>query len=115
MSRKEHKGQKFDLAYGVDRYSGAFVQLFQSPMDDQDGAFLNVDSHGVRLDEDHPELPTELTKVISGLKLAFCRYKEAHNDNPNLSVDHVLHVARAADQFDTFSEKEVYQVFGDNA
>lgn len=117
MSRKEIVGEKFTIAFGIDVITGAFVQLWKNPADDQDCAFVIIDSDGVRIDEDlagdslHDELRTYLVNKVTS---AFKRYKETHQDRPNIDEAIVITLAQRAGGFPDISA-DVYRVFGDDA
>ena len=113
MSRKEITGEVFDLAFGVDRVTGAFAQLWEKPSYDQDGAFVIVSSNGVFIDEDQDTIiPKELQDFLTKLKLRFQYWKKTSKDRPSIDERIVIDLAKSAGGFPSIT-KEVYQLFGD--
>lgn len=114
MSRKEISGEKFVIAFGVDRVTGAFAQLWKKPSYDQDGAFVIVSSNGVFIDEDQDTvIPKELQDFLTKLKLRFQYWKKTSKDRPNIDEQVVIDLSRHAGGFPDVT-KEVYKIFGDD-
>lgn len=115
MSRKEITGKVFDLAFGVDRVNGAFVQLWEKPAEDQDGVLLNVDSRGIRVDEEKKELlPPSLQRFLFNLEKRFLLWKEtSKGGQPNIDEQVVIDLTKHAGGFPDVT-KEVYKIFGDD-
>lgn len=112
MSRKEIEGRDFDLAFGVDHLQGAFVQLWEKPLIDQDGVLVSMDSFGVHINEE-AQLPEELVRFLYNTEKRFELFEERNPGiRPNLAEDDVINFAKFAGGFHDIS-REVYQIFGD--
>lgn len=111
MSRTDIKGESFDLAFGVDHVTGAFVQLWVKPADDQDCAAVIIDSFGVVIDEEQKHhLNEPLLQFLERQKQRFVQWKKDSGDFlPNISEQEVIQLAGYAGFPDI--AKEVYSVF----
>lgn len=116
MSREEIVGEKFTIAFGVDHMTGAFVQLWANPADEQDGALVRIDSHGVDTDNESEE-PVD-PAIQRFLERTDKRFKDFHRDKPgeypNIDEQLVIELARVAGGFPDIA-MTVYRVFGDDA
>jgi len=111
MSRKEFSGKVYDIVVGVDHVTSAFVQLWNKPMDDQDGALIVIDSGGVRCAVDKTELPGKLSRCIDTFERRFAAAKNIGIHKPNLAADDVVVFIAAADESDAVPKREVYDIF----
>lgn len=116
MSRKEIVGKNYTIAFGVDHITGAFVQLWDTslfPIDEQDCAFLVVDSTGIRVaDEAGVNLTVRMARYLNEVEERFKQFKKYHPDQrPNITENEVIDVAKIAGGFLDIS-KEVHEIFG---
>jgi hypothetical protein len=112
MSRINVNGEKFDLAFGVDRVTGAFVQIFTKPAIDQDCALVAIDSYGVRLDAvQASRLDRRTNDFIVSVQKRFAQWKTNNNTGlPNIDETIVIDLANIIGGFPDIT-KEVYKVF----
>ena len=113
MSRVDIEGQNFDLAFGVDHYTGAFVQLWIKPMSEQDGAAVKIASFGVYIDQEQASHLSE--EVNEFLKHQKARFDEWRKNNlilraPNIDEQIVINLAKCAGGFPDITEM-VYKTF----
>lgn len=115
MSRKEIVGNVCTIAFGVDHATGAFAQLWHNPADDQDCAFVVIDSTGIRIDnEDGPLIPRAANMYLQTLQKRIDAYRhQKPGQRFNLSETDVIDLAKAAGGFPDIAP-QVYKLFGDN-
>lgn len=92
MSRIEKKNEKFAIAFGADGTTGSYVQVWHNPMDEQDGAFINVNNLGVSVDEDQPVTVKDIIgesawQYLMGIKVRYKLAKENGNPRPNIDYE----------------------------
>jgi hypothetical protein len=91
MNRIEKKNDKFAIAFGADGAMGSYVQVWHHPMEEQDGAFININNLGVTIDEDQPVSIKDIIgesawQYLMGIKVRYKLAKENGNSRPN--IDH---------------------------
>jgi hypothetical protein len=114
MSREEIKGENYTIAFGVDRFSGAFVQLWENPACEQDGAIVEINSFGVQTHSPALELAPGVERFLDMTKSRFENYKARQPDQrPNIDEQVAIGLAQAVGGFQDISS-DVYRVFGDD-
>ena len=109
MSRVEIKGDKFDIAFGVDHVTGAFVQLWVSPASEQDCSFIKIDSFGVEID--HNQVRGISAQLRGYVQTQMKRFENWNRTGrPNIDPEMVISLARYAGGFPDITQ-EVYRVF----
>lgn len=111
MSRKDVAGTgNYDLAFGVDTVTGAFVQLWKAPANDQDGALVVIDKFGVKQKE---PVDKALLGFLAQVKDRFNQFHETNpNQFPNLDEQTIIDLARIAGGFSDELSMQVYEIFG---
>lgn len=112
MSRINIEGKEFDLTFGVDHVTGAFVQLWVSPSIDQDCAVVKIDSFGVRVDTDQSSVLTKpVTEFLMLQEKRFESYKKTTRQGmPNIDEQLVIDFALIVGGFPDITTK-VYEIF----
>lgn len=116
MSRIDIKGEKFDLAFGVDHVTGAFVQLWVKPANEQDASIAKIDSFGVSIEQEgtNSVLSKEVLDYLNHQEDRFKAYQAfGKPGRPNIDEHVVIDLARVVGGFPDISH-EVYRVFGDD-
>lgn len=115
MSRINVEGEKFELAFGVDHVTGAFVQLWAKPAIDQDAAIVIIDSRGVQIDEEQMKLLDDsVLRFLDKQKERFARWKQQKRVGlPNIDEGLVIDFAKCVGGFPPITH-DVYRVFGDD-
>ena len=115
MSRIDVNGEKFDLAFGVDHVTGAFVQLWVKPAIEQDVAIVIIDSHGVQIDVEQMKLLDDsVLMFLDKQKERFAKWKKQKRVGlPNIDEELVINFANCIGGFPPIAH-DVYRVFGDD-
>jgi len=92
MTRIEKSNEKYMVAFGVDRVTGSFVQVWQQPHDEQDGALIRIDNQGVLLDEEQPIalediIGTSAWNYLMGIKSRYEIAGRGGNNAPNIDYE----------------------------
>lgn len=110
MSRVDVSGEIFDLAFGVDHATGAFVQLWVKPANDQDCAIVKIDSFGVQVDEEQStHLNTGVKEFLKQQEKRFVEWR-VRDSRPNIDEQMVIRLAALAGGFEDIT-KQVYETF----
>lgn len=113
MSRVNIQGEKYELAFGVDHATGAFVQLWVKPTDDKDCAAVVIDSkYGVNVDKYQiPQLSTEILRYVEQVNARIESAGVAQKVRQvNIDERVVIDLARIAGGFPDIT-RDVYQIF----
>jgi hypothetical protein len=108
MSRIERSNERFMIAFGVDRVTSAYVQVWAQPHEEQDTYLLAIDNLGVHLSrtEEEPAIPLitnmlngtdfleRVCRLVTQFERRFSDAKRAGNPYPNLGVSDILEVAQ---------------------
>lgn len=115
MSRKEIIGEKFTIVFGVDRVTGAFVQLWVNPAEEQDKAIIVIDNNGVSMDRQAEQtLTADILLYLTNTLQRFRRFWDANpGQRPNLGEQDVIALARVVGGFPDIAA-DVYRIFGDD-
>lgn len=115
MSRKEIIGEKYTIAFGVDHVTGAFVQLWENPADEQDQALVRIDSGGVNTDYEAEEtFDPAIRRFLDETVQRFKDFKKVKPDErPNIGEQDVIALAHVVGGFPDIA-MEVYRIFGDD-
>jgi hypothetical protein len=107
MSRVKKEGVKYMVAYGVDRVTSAYVQVWQQPHEEQDGAVITIDNRGVMVQNDFiPDSKTD--KFLENVRARFTFSRNHGNERPNIDEEVIARLARCVGV--ELSEMEVYRV-----
>lgn len=113
MSRKEIVGEKLTIAFGVDHATGAFVQLWKNPINDQDASIVKIDSFGISGNKKSKHLSEEVRVFLDQTQKRFDLFKQNRpSERPNIDEQIVIDMAKHAGGFPDIA-KEVYQIFND--
>ena len=112
MSRGEIGGDKYTIAFGVDHVTGAFVQLWVNPIDEQDCAAVIIDSFGVRVEEEQMSALDEKTlRYVDEQRKRFeIWHKSGRSGLPNIDTDVAIGLAKSIEGFPDITT-EVYKAF----
>lgn len=116
MSRVDIKGEKFDLAFGVDHVTGAFVQLWVKPAIEQDASIAKIDSFGVKIEAEglNGVLPKAVLDYLKHQEDRFKAYRAMGKPGrPNIDEQVVIDLACVVGGFPDISQ-QVYRVFGED-
>lgn len=107
MSRYTVIGHQYTFVYGLDHFTGPFVQLWKNPEGSDDFPIFKIDSFGVVIDleEDFKKLPTRAQNYVSVLKNRLIECPGHH-----IGAIHVCEISHLIGDFENFNH-EVYKAF----
>jgi hypothetical protein len=116
MSRKNIVGEDHTISFGVDHATGAFVQLWENPWGEQDGAFILIDSNGIKVnDDDGTKVTGRVAAYLERVEERFKTFQKSKpGERPNITEDVVIGLSQVAGGFPDISA-EVYKIFGEDA
>ena len=88
MSRHNWSHDRYEFVAGVDRATGAFVQVWKKG---KDQPILTIDKLGIR--ETEP-MPVQIAPFLAKLKEDFAEFKNQNGQYPNLDEQRAILVAR---------------------
>lgn len=109
MSRVQVNGEQYELVFGVDHVTGAFVQLWAKPISMQDRSAVKIDSFGVDIDdEQRGDLTPEVIRFAESQQERFDNwYSSGRLGRPNIDAQIVIGLAAVAGGFEDIAA-EVY-------
>ena len=111
MSREEHETEKYMAAFGVDKATGTFIQVWEQPHTEQDEPLVCIDNMGVRaLHDCDTKLTEEVVDLLSDVMQRFAYSKRHGNPHPNIDAGTVGKLLTMLG-FDPQVEREVYRAF----
>lgn len=107
MSRYTVTGNQYTFVYGLDHFTGPFVQVWKNPEDLEEFPIFKIDSFGVVIDleDEFNTLPQRAQKYILALKEQLKRLKGHH-----VGPSHVCELSKLIGDFENF-DQEIYKVF----
>lgn len=107
MSRYTVIGHQYTFVYGLDHFTGPFVQLWKNPEDYEELPIFKIDSFGVviNLPEEFNKLHDRAQRYVNVLKKRLTECPGHH-----IGAIHVCELASLIRDFENFNH-EVYKAF----
>jgi hypothetical protein len=97
MSREAVQNGPFELAFGVDHVTSAFVSIYHLGAGDEeeDHLVVSINNHGLLVDDPNHILPVRVTRLNETTQKRFEQSRRLGNRYPNLDADTACDYAQA--------------------